>query len=53
MDPFSDQPLKYLKDETGTTVYSIGEDRGDDGGDVLYSEDHSATDVGIRIPLSR
>lgn len=53
IDPFSDQPLKYLKDETGMTVYSIGDDQSDDGGDVLYSEDHSATDVGTRIPLSR
>lgn len=53
IDPFSDKPLTYLNDATGITIYSVGEDQTDDGGNVVYSEDNRATDVGLNIPLTR
>jgi hypothetical protein len=34
-DPFEDAPLRYKRLELGFVVYSVGEDRGDDGGRPL------------------
>lgn len=34
-DPFDGAPLRYKRFETGFVVYSVGEDRGDDGGRPL------------------
>ena len=33
VDPFDGQPLRYLIDEEGCRIYSIGEDDTDDGGE--------------------
>ena len=62
MDPWSGQPLRYRSDEHSFTVYSIGPDEKDDGGD-LVSEWRTADergygvrrvrgkDIGIRVLL--
>jgi hypothetical protein len=50
LDPFDNKPLRYRKDEQGVIIYSIGQDRKDDGGDReklnTYKE---GTDVGFRL----
>ncbi len=49
-DPFDGQPLRYRKDKEGVVVYSVGQDRKDDGGafDTLNS-DRLGTDLGFRL----
>ncbi len=39
MDHFDGQPLRFISDETGITIYSIGRDQKDDGGDVEVTEE--------------
>jgi hypothetical protein len=34
LDPFDDQPLRYIHDEAGVRIYSIGEDMLDDDGEI-------------------
>ena len=51
MDPFTGQPLMYLKTEAGLTIYSTGLDRVDDGGDILEREVGQPTDMGFFIKL--
>jgi hypothetical protein len=49
-DPFDGQPLRYHRLADGIVIYSIGEDRADDGGRL--SDDSSppaGTDVGVRL----
>ncbi len=51
VDPFDDQPLRYLRDARGVTIYSFGEDVEDDQGDT-FAETGSKRcpqDVGFRL----
>ena len=34
LDPFTGEPLRYKRDEDGYTIYSVGADEKDDGGDL-------------------
>ena len=42
LDPFTDQPLKYMSGATDFCIYSVGSDRSDDGG--------HETNPGVGIP---
>ena len=58
MDPFDGNPLRYRRDDTGYSLYSIGEDMRDDGGteitasprerphDVVFRVDHAPAAAG-------
>ncbi len=49
-DPFDGQPLRYRKDKEGVVVYSVGEDRKDDGGAFDTLNTHKPdTDLGFRL----
>ena len=63
MDPFSGQPLLYRRTAVSYAVYSIGQNRGDDGAGLYglgsQTEERRANegpygggDLGIRMPLS-
>ena len=50
LDPFDGTPLKYVRRADGVTVYSVGQDEKDDGGNVQWDGDiKPGTDVGIRL----
>ena len=50
LDPFSgDAPMRYIVDETGCTIYSIGEDETDDGGAITAVDGKRPTDIGFRL----
>ncbi|HEY7057017.1 MAG TPA: hypothetical protein VH458_10850 [Vicinamibacterales bacterium] len=49
LDPFTGRPLKYVRSDTSYTVYSVGPDQHDDGGEV--GEGRGARDRGIRVRL--
>lgn len=54
VDPFSGEPLKYMQDEAGYTIYSVGDDRKDDGGRLDGERSQSPVrsvgqDRGIRV----
>jgi hypothetical protein len=51
VDPFDEKPLRYLRDEEGVIVYSVGEDGVDDGGEVRRQSGSriAAPDVGFRF----
>ena len=44
-DPFDGQPLRYKRTEDGVVVYSVGEDKADDGGKPL-TRGEKGTNVG-------
>ncbi|SFI39734.1 hypothetical protein [Planctomicrobium piriforme] len=46
-DPFNGLPLHLKLDGTRLVIYSVGEDKQDDGGEVLDGKD--ATDIGVRL----
>jgi hypothetical protein len=46
-DPFDGKPLRLVTDARGVTVYSIGLDAKDDGGDL--SDDPKLKDMGVRL----
>jgi hypothetical protein len=48
VDPFSGEPVHYLRTGDGYNVYSVGENRVDDGGDVRFPTARGA-DVGMRF----
>ena len=48
IDPFSDKPLIVKKVAGGWLVYSVGENKVDDGGDVDDSGDSKPLDIGLR-----
>jgi hypothetical protein len=52
IDPYSERPLLYRADDAGYTIYSVGPDLKDDGGD-LTSEMERARARGARIPPIR
>ena len=56
LDPFSGQVLKYVHDDEAYTVYSVGGDRRDDGGDLAPRARGSrapgvSPDAGVRIRM--
>jgi len=54
LDPFTGTDLLYRHEEQSYVVYSVGENRADDGGDVDSKEkSRRLIDVGIRIHLPR
>ncbi len=49
-DPFDREPLRYRRFERGYVVYSVGEDRADDGGRPRNSQEHDRTrDIAFRV----
>jgi hypothetical protein len=58
-DPFTGQPLKFIRTADSCTSYSVGQDRKDDVGDIgEWQPDVSGPyprivehDIGIRVPL--
>ncbi len=52
VDPFTGKPLLYRADGEGYTVYSVGEDRKDDGGDTTAADGRKSRDDGIRIRIT-
>ncbi len=50
-DPFGEQPLRYRHDGQGVTIYSVGPDISDDGGQVFRgpSTNKHPPDVGVRL----
>lgn len=59
-DPFVGQPLRYLRDEAGYAIYSVGKDRRDDGGTfpaepAMFRQPGGTTgpsDVGVRVRIA-
>ncbi|MCH7813001.1 MAG: hypothetical protein IID40_03170 [Planctomycetes bacterium] len=51
IDPFDEQPLRYTRTPDGVTVYSIGPDGVDDGGNVTQDPKNRRIlpDVGFRL----
>jgi len=47
-DPFDGKPLRYRLDAAGFTVYAVGENGKDDGGDTVRRQG-KAPDVGFRV----
>jgi hypothetical protein len=47
-DPFDGQPLKYRRTADGAVVYSVGENRHDDGGQPVVGDNRTA-DVVFRL----
>lgn len=47
-DPFVGGPLKSSMDAAGLVIYGVGMNKGDDGGEVIPTEDrHHAKDAGL------
>lgn len=51
-DPFDGKPVRFIKDGTGYTVYSVGTDLNDDSGAIGYAVD-SQKDIGLSVPRSK
>ena len=51
VDPFTGEELLYNHDDLTYTVYSVGENRVDDGGDIKCSEGGTEIDLGERLRL--
>lgn len=51
-DIFSGKPLVYRRKETGYLLYSVGANGRDDGG-ATFSDDPSADDIRVRVPLPK
>ncbi len=51
VDPFDGQPLRYLRNDRGVTIYSFGQDVEDDQGDVCVETGSKGRpqDVGFRL----
>ena len=51
VDPFDEQPLRYLRDDNGVVVYSVGENGTDDQGEVLGNpaKKQRPADTGFRL----
>ncbi len=48
-DYFSGQPLRYVRDDQGVSIYTIGDDGVDNGGDIMQKAGHRPTDWGFRL----
>jgi hypothetical protein len=62
IDPYSGKPLQYRQVESGYLVYSLGENRADDGGDFEDTRErdkagrvvgHPSKDIGLRVVRER
>jgi hypothetical protein len=50
LDPYDGKPIRYVRRSDGVTVYSIGQDRSDDGGRIDRSKPHErGVDMGYRL----
>jgi len=50
LDPFTGKPLMYKVEETGIAVYSVGENRVDDGGRGYLGARYTVgDDCGLRV----
>jgi hypothetical protein len=52
IDPYTGQPMRFVKEQAGYVAYSVGSNRRDDGGDVevrITPRERTAMDPGIRI----
>lgn len=51
LDPYATTPLRCRSEDDGLTIYSVGEDRLDDGGTEvqLYGQREPGMDLGIRV----
>ena len=50
LDPFNaNAPMRYIVDETGCTIYSIGADEADDGGAIEGASSTPPNDIGFRL----
>ena len=48
-DPFSDQPLRLKRTEDGWIVYSVMQNRVDDGGDFIELKDYGVAPARYRM----
>jgi hypothetical protein len=48
-DPFDGEPIRYLRTDAGITIYSIGRDGVDDGGELDVPRGERAPDQGFRL----
>lgn len=48
-DPFDGNPLRYRAESDRVTIYSVGPDQRDDGGE--YSSEKGADDMSVRLTL--
>lgn len=48
VDPFTGEAVRYIRTDNGYAVYSVGENRTDDGGDIRVPWARGA-DVGVRV----
>jgi hypothetical protein len=48
-DPFDGEPLRYMHEHTQITIYSIGRNRQDDGGDCRVDGDDAPLDAGFSL----
>jgi hypothetical protein len=54
LDPFSGKDLLFNRDEESYVVYSVGDNRKDDGGSVIRkAEENLSLDCGLRIRLRK
>jgi hypothetical protein len=49
LDPFDGKPLKFVKRDDGVTIYSVGMDEVDNGGNVGSQKIAPGTDIGFRL----
>jgi len=49
IDPFTQKPLVWKAIEDGVVIYSVGQDRTDEGGDILVRDGPAPKDVGFRL----
>src|SRR5262249_56463092 len=49
LDPLDGKPLKYARRDDGVTVYSVGPDGEDDGGNVTGKWHEKGSDWGFRL----
>ena len=49
IDPFTDEPLKYRRNEVGYIVYSVGKNEVDDGGEIVEKRKDDRRDWFLRI----
>jgi len=49
LDPFDKRPLRFKRLDDGLVIYSVGQDRADDGGDLRRIERPEGKDEGFRL----
>ena len=53
LDPFDGKPLRLLKTADAMTIYSVGEDLADNGGQVVPPKKDRAPDIGFTLKPAR